>query len=406
MNQPKQTIPAFSLGRQVKNMRPQLIAALEKVIDSQQFIGGKFIEAFEQQLAQYLNVKHVISCNSGTDALWMALSVMDMPQNAIVLTTPFSFIASSSEIAFNNAYPVFIDVDPSTFNISPTLMQQWLEREATMNNGRAIHKATGFPIVGMLPVDLYGQSADYSKLEAIAKQWNLWIIEDCAQALGATYNGKKAGTLGTIGAISFYPTKNLGAFGDAGCCVTDDSLLAEKLLQLRNIGRKRNYEYESLGINSRMDAFQAVILSEKLGQLDQWNARRAQIAQKYNTALAQLPFIKVPQQIVGTHVYHQYSLIVQDCNGESLRTQLEQHLTAHGVQSRIFYPQSLASFAFLNNNPALTTPCPVAENISQRVLALPMWPEMEESEVDYVIECVQSMPYTQVLKTQHSQVAL
>ncbi len=408
----KQSVPAFSLARQVKNLRPQLLARLEKVLDTQQFIGGGFIEAFEKQLAAYLNVKYVISCNSGTDALWMALHALQTPSNVpqpapsrmgqqdkIILTTPFSFIASSSEIASHGGLPVFIDIEPETFNINPVLLEQWLQQNAEMIDGNAVHRATKMPIVGLLPVDLFGQCADYDKLSVIVKKWNLWIVEDCAQALGAEYNGKKAGTLGTIGTFSFYPTKNLGAFGDAGCCVTNDPVLAERLLQLRNHGRKTGYDYISLGINSRMDAFQAAILAEKLPHLDGFNESRRAIADRYNQALSQLPFVKVPRTLVGTHVYHQYCILVEDAAGNSYRGQLEQHLANSGIQTRIFYPKSLPEISFLSPHAELTTACPISDRAVNNILALPMWPELEDGEVDYVIECVKSMNFVPVNKS-------
>ncbi|MFA5306349.1 MAG: DegT/DnrJ/EryC1/StrS family aminotransferase [Candidatus Babeliales bacterium] len=389
MNQqskPAKNVPAFSLARQVKNMRPQFTAALEKVLDSQGFIGGSFIETIEKQLAQYMRVKHVISCNSGTDALMMALRVLEMPKNAIVLTTPFSFIASSSEIVALGAHPVFIDIESDTYNIDPQLLEVWLQREAEMKDGKAFHRTTGFPIVGMLPVDIFGQCVNYDALHAVAKKWNLWIVEDCAQALGAQLNGKMAGTLGTIGTISFYPTKNLGAFGDAGCCVTDDDVLAEKLLTLRNHGRKRNYEYESLGINSRLDAFQAAILNEKLPHLDRWNEQRRQVAQWYEEGLGHIPYIKLPRKKVGTHVYHQYSVVVAPCSAESMRSKLELYLAQRGIQTRLFYPQTLPDIAFLRTHPQLATVCPVADFAVRNILSLPMWPELERDEVMYVID--------------------
>jgi dTDP-4-amino-4,6-dideoxygalactose transaminase len=389
----KRTIPTFSLARQIDNLRPNFIARLDEVMACQQFIGGKYIAQIEALLAQYLGTKNVIACNSGTDALWMALKAMAMPENAIVLTTPFSFIASSSEIVANNAHPVFIDIDPTTFNINPQAMQAWLASNAIISNGTTIHCATGFPIVGMIPVDLFGQCADYEALLKIAKAWNLWIIEDCAQGIGATFHGKKAGTFGNIGTFSFYPTKNLGAFGDAGCCVTDDPVLAEKLVEIRNHGRKNAYEYRGLGINSRMDAFQAVILAEKLPLLDAANERRRAIAAYYNTHLANIPFIKIPQAKIGSHVYHQYSILAVDAAGIGYRETLEAYLAEQGVQTRIFYPQPLSSIAFLNTHQSLTNACPITDMVTNTVMSLPMWPELEDAEVEYVVQTIKSMPY-------------
>jgi len=386
----KVAIPAFSLGRQLAEHKKAYLAALEQVIDQQAFVGGHFVEQFEKQLAAYLGSKYVIGCNSGTDALWMALHALRMPKNAIVLTTPFSFIASSSEIAALGAHPVFIDIEESTFNINPHQLASWLERNAYFEGGRALHKATGFPIVGIVPVDIFGQCADYQILHDIAETWNLWIVEDTAQALGAELGGKKAGTFGTIGAISFYPTKNLGAFGDAGACVTDDPVLAERLLQVRHHGRKANYDYEELGINSRLDAFQAAILSIRLTQLDGFNARRRALAAIYQKALAGTPSLQLPTEYMGTHVYHQYTILAQDHNGNSLRGALAAHLGERGIQTRIFYPQSLQSISFLQTHPALITSCPVANSVVASCLSLPMWPEMTDAEAVAVADAVKS----------------
>ena len=204
----KQTIPTFSMARQTKALRPQLMDALQNIVDTQQFIGGVHVDTFEKNLAAYLGVQYAIACNSGTDALWMALFALNVKES-IVLTTPFSFIASSSEIVSHGAHPVFIDIEPDTFNIDPVLLAEWLKKNAVMKDGKAVHQATGLHISGIIPVDLFGQCADYEKLHAIAEQWNLWIIEDTAQALGASIKNQKAGTLGDIGAISFYPTKTL-----------------------------------------------------------------------------------------------------------------------------------------------------------------------------------------------------
>jgi len=380
----KQVIPTFSMARQTQALRPKLMDALQNIVDTQQFIGGAHVDTFEKNLAAYLGVQFAIACNSGTDALWMALFALNNVKDSIVLTTPFSFIASSSEIVAFGAHPVFIDIEPDTFNIDPILLAEWLKKNAVMKNGKAVHQATGLHISGIIPVDLFGQCADYEKFHAIAEQWNLWIIEDTAQALGASINGQKAGTFGNIGAISFYPTKNLGAFGDAGACVTNDPQLAERLNQLRHHGRKNAYEYNFLGINSRMDTFQAALLTQKLPHLDGWNKRRAEIAQRYADALKEISWLQLPTTKIGTHVFHQYSIMV----GHGLRGDLEKHLANDGVQTRIFYPQVLPAIPFLQTHPALATAIPVAEMTTQSILALPMWPELEDSEIDYVVSSI------------------
>jgi dTDP-4-amino-4,6-dideoxygalactose transaminase len=394
------SIPFFSLERQTSKLRSKLMSTVEYVIDSQQFIGGPFVEQFEQKVAHYFQANHVIACNSGTDALWMALHALGTPKDAIVLTTPFSFIASSSEVAMLEAHPVFIDVDAASYNISPVLLQAWLDENAQMRDGKAFHKTTNQPIVGIVTVDLFGQLPDYQAIRAIADAWKLWIVEDACQAIGAQLDGKKAGTFGDIAAFSFYPTKNLGAFGDAGCCTTNNPELAEKLLVLRNHGRKSMYNYLGLGINSRLDAMQAAVLSLKLEYLETWNTRRRQIAQVYNQELAHVPFIKTPTTTHGTHVYHQYCIQVVDANGTGYRDQLVEHLTKHGVNTRIFYEKSFTDIAFLNLDPRLKTECPVTHELTQTILALPIWPEMTDEEVEYVVHQIKTAPIQLIQKPQ------
>ena len=383
-------IPAFSLSRQIKQHRPALLHAMQAVLDSEAFVGGTFVQTFEKQLAAYVGAAHAVSCNSGTDALWMALFALKIPKNSIVLTTPFSFIASSSEIVAHEANPVFIDVEKDTLNIDPVVLAAWLNKNAQMKDGVATHTATGLPIVGILAVDLFGQCANYPELTALAKTWGLWIVEDMAQSLGASIGDKKAGTFGTIAALSFYPTKNLGAFGDAGACVTDDPALAQRLAQVRHHGRKAGYDYEFVGINSRMDALQAATLSVKLPLLDDANNRRRHVADLYKAQLAGVPNLTLPRDVMGKHIYHQYGVLLQGDNATQLRNELEKYLADHGIQTRIFYPQSLQSIPFLQTNPALATPCPVADAAVASILCLPMWPELEDAEVLRVCDTIKT----------------
>ena len=385
-------VPFFSLQKQREKLTQKIVASFEHILKTQQFIGGPLVNDFEKKLAQFLgNNSQVISCNSGTDGLWMALKALDVKPQSIVLTTPFSFIASSSEIIALEAFPVMIDIEPETFNISPALIQAWLEEHATMHNGQAIHTNTGMPIPGMVIVDLFGQCADYQAIKNIAKNWNLWIIEDACQAIGAHTNNQQAGTFGDIGVLSFYPTKNLGAFGDAGCCVTDNPELALRLTKLKNHGRASHYEYEEFGINSRLDTMQASILSIKLDELDSYNQRRREIAKFYNQELAELPFLQLPQEKVGHHVYHQYCVVLKN-NQE--RTAFIKHLTAHGIGSNIYYPKALTQIPFLNTRLDLINVCPVAEHASQTIAALPIWPELEQHELVHIVETIKKFQPT------------
>ena len=379
-------IPFFSLERQYKKNKHLILNSIQNVLESQNFIGGPFVQEFEKKFTDYVSTKYTVSCNSGTDALWLSLKTLDLAKNSLVLTTPFSFIASSSEIVSLDAHPIFIDVDPETYNIAPEKIKIWLKNNAYKKNGQTLHKQTGFPVAGIITVDIFGQCTDHQKIKDITDEWNLWIIQDACQAVGAVdQNGKKAGTHGDISCFSFYPTKNLGAYGDAGCCTTSNKFLAEKLMQLRNHGRKSHYNYEQHGINSRLDGIQAAILRVKLNNLDKWNNKRRRIAEVYNQKLANLDFIKLPQEVNGKHVYHQYCIqVLPPLN----RDQFAKELNKFGVGTNIYYPKTLNEIEFLNADKRFKTECPVAQNLTKTILALPIWPELELQEVEYICDKV------------------
>lgn len=384
---PKKQIPFFSLAEQTGNLSSSLLKSIASILENQNFVGGDTVLSFEKKLAETVGAAHAISCNSGTDALWLALKALDLKPNTIVLTTPFSFIASSSEIVALDAHPVFIDIDKDTYNISPKLLEEWLELNATMENGQALHNTTKLPISGMVVVDLFGQCADFAAIKKIAHQWGLWIVEDACQAIGSRDKQTQAGTFGDIGTFSFYPTKNLGAIGDAGACVTNDPHLAETLLRLRNHGRKSHYEYETLGINSRMDGIQAAALSVKIDHLENLNNARRAIAQRYHEKLAKLTTISLPQEVIGTHVYHQFSITTKT---PELRNLLQTHLTEAGIGSNIFYPKPLFDIPFLNTHKDLVTACPVTKETCETILALPIWPELKDEDVDDICESIKA----------------
>jgi dTDP-4-amino-4,6-dideoxygalactose transaminase len=381
-------IPFFSIHRQCSKLKIGLPEKIEALYNSNNFVGGPYVSNFEKKFSKYLGSPHAISCNSGTDAIWLALKALNLKPNSIVLTTPFSFIASSSEIISHNSYPVFIDVDES-YNISPHKIELWLKSNAIIRNNETIHKKKGtasrggLKISGIIVVDLFGQPADYDSIKSIAKKWNLWIIEDACQAAGSRIGKKKAGTFGDIGCFSLYPTKNLGVFGDGGVLTTNNKNLAEILLKLRNHGRKSHYNYEFYGRNSRLDAIQALIATEKLKILDSLNDRRREIANKYTKRLSKLPFIKVPKEKIGHHIYHQYS--IQVCN----RDFLQKFLEGKGVGTNIFYPKALNEISYLVPKPELDYETPVAKSLTKNILALPIWPELTNDEVDYICECVE-----------------
>jgi dTDP-4-amino-4,6-dideoxygalactose transaminase len=378
-------IPFFSLERQWSVLKDSVTKKITTVLDSGQFVGGPFVEEFEKKLAQFLGVNYAISCNSGTDALYLALRALELKKDSIVLTTPFSFIASSSEIISLGGHPVFIDIDSKTYNLSPQKLEAWLEKNATKDENGARHIATGLPISGIIAVNIFGQCADFPALRKIANEWSLWIVEDAAQSLGAHIDGTYSGALGDIATFSFYPTKNLGAFGDAGALTTHSEKLAARIRQVRNHGRPDRYDYREHGINSRLDGIQAAVLSEKIGHLKGWNERRREIAALYEKGLSKLPFITIPQELTGEHIYHQYCIKV-GINDISYRDELVKYLTELKIGSNIFYPQSFTSIAFLNSDPRLKNECPIADRTCKTIMALPVWPELTNDEVMHIIK--------------------
>ncbi len=399
-----QTIPFFSLNRQTQALKTTILQSFSELLDKQQFIGGAYITHIEKRLAEYLGVKHVISCNSGTDALWMAVKALNTQPGDLVLTTPFSFIASSSELIPHGAQPVFIDCEKDSFNLDAQALEQWLNTQTTSVNGKTIHSKTGAPVVGIIPVHLFGQCVDFAPIQELAQRYNLWIIEDTAQAIGSEYDNKKAGTMGDIGTFSFYPTKNLGAFGDAGCCVTNNTALAESLVRLRNHGRKSHYHYEGYGLNSRMDALQAIVIDTKLNHIDTLNDQRRTLAERYQQRLGHLPYLTLPQEKYGKHTYHQYSVIINSDYCGMTRDEVAVYLAERGIETRVFYPQSLQEIAYLNENTLLANDCPQALRATQSILALPIWPELTMQEIDYVCDALEQLvDTTQIIKQQPAQ---
>lgn len=385
----KYDIPFFSLKRQWCSLKKNILPQLDALLESNQFVGGPYVAEFEKQFAQYIGSAHAIACNSGTDALWLALRALNIEPSSIVLTTPFSFIASSSEVIAHRAHPLFLDVDES-YNICPKKIETWLKSNAIMRNNRAFYKKNNAPISGIITVDLFGQCANYPHIKAIADEWNLWIIEDACQAIGAHINNQKTGTLGDIACFSLYPTKNLGVYGDGGVMTANNPQLAERLLVLRNHGRKSGYEYECYGLNSRLDGIQAMIATEKLLSLDTWNTRRREIAHMYTNRLKHIPTIKTPIEKTGYHVYHQYCIEIEN------RDQVRKYLEERNIGTNIFYPKSLNQIPYLNEAEEYRTHCPIAEHLPKTILALPIWPELTNEEVEYICNCIEEaqMPLT------------
>jgi dTDP-4-amino-4,6-dideoxygalactose transaminase len=342
-------IPVYDPLPEVDFLWPELEEAFRRVMRSGRYILGPEVEAFEKEVASYLGVKHAIGVNSGTDALVIALRALGVGPGDEVITTPFTFFATAEAISLVGATPVFVDIDPRTFNINPDLIPS-----AITPRTKAI-----------LPVHLYGLPAEMDPILEIARSHGLKVLEDCAQAFGATYRGKKVGTLGDAGAFSFFPTKNLGGFGDGGLIATNSDEVAERARMLRAHGSRRKYYNERVGYNSRLDALQAAFLRVKLRHVDAWNEARRQVASRYNELLAGLPGLVLPEVSPG-HVFHQYTVRV--LGG---RDRVAEALAREGVGTMVYYPVPLHRLpVYAHMGAAL----PEAERAAREVLSLPMGP--------------------------------
>jgi dTDP-4-amino-4,6-dideoxygalactose transaminase len=366
--------PAFDfldLKAQFASIRDEVMAALTRVMDGQHFILGPEVAKLEEEIAAKLGAKHAIGCASGTDALILALMAAGIGEGDEVITTPFSFIATAGSIAFVGAKPVFVDIEPSTFNIDPKQL-----KTAITPQTRAI-----------MPVHLFGLPADLDPILRVAKEHKLLVIEDAAQAIGSRYNNQSIGTIGDVGCFSFFPSKNLGGAGDGGMVVTNNASLAERLRILRVHGSRKKYFHEVLGTNSRLDALQAAILRVKLQYLDQWAAGRQNRADRYRRLFEEKGLGKlVTWPLVPSdgyhHVYNQFTIRTQQ------RDALKEALRIEGVPTEIYYPLCLhlqKSFAHLGYGPG---ELPEAEKASQEVLSLPVYPELRDAQQDKVVEAI------------------
>ncbi|ALB43077.1 Cys/Met metabolism pyridoxal-phosphate-dependent enzyme [Anabaena sp. WA102] len=373
------SIPAFDIKQQYATIETEVSAAVLAVLASGRYIGGPAVTDFEQQFADYHGVSECVACNSGTDALFLALRALGIGAGDEVITTPFTFFATTEVISAVGAIPVFVDIDATTFNLD-------VEKVAA-----AITSKTK----AIMPVHLFGLPVDMTGLMEIAKAHNLRVIEDCAQATGASWENQKVGSIGHIGCFSFYPTKNLGGCGDGGAITTNDPAIATQLRVLREHGSKVRYIHEEIGVNSRLDAIQAVILQIKLRYLDLWNSRRKQIADYYYQHLSQVSDIIVPQEFPGgVGVWNQYTIRIsgERRNGASgkYRDSVKNQMQEQGVNSMIYYPLPLHLQPVYKNLGYQLGQLPAAEQASQEVLSLPMFPELEQEQQDKVIDTLKN----------------
>jgi len=364
MQSAKIQVPFLDLKAHHDPIRAEVMAAMNEVIDANAFAGGPFVAKFEEAYAQYCGTKFCIGVGNGTDSLWFALLALGIKSGDEVITPPMTFMATAEAITYAGARPVFVDIDPKTYTIDVTKIEA-----AITPRTKAI-----------MPVHLFGQSADMDPILKLAKRYNLAVIEDAAQAQGTLYKGKKAGSIGQAGSFSFYPGKNLGAWGEAGAVTTNDPALREALMMFREHGQKKKYYHDVVGWNGRMDGLQGAVLSVKLKYLDQANDGRRRAAARYSLLLAGTPGLILPTEAdYGRHIYHVYAVRV------SQRDSVLKQLGEHGVAAGIHYPVPVHlqnAYANLGYNRG---DFPVSEACGESFLSLPMFPELTDSQIDLVV---------------------
>ena len=376
-----QPVPMLDLERQYQPLRQEILEAITRVLDSRQFILGRSVEVFEKAAAAQLGVAYGVGCSSGTDALWLALAAAGIGPGDTVITSPFSFFASVSSVLRAGARPVLADIDPVSFNLSPSAVAARLDTRE------------GAGAKAILAVHLYGQCADFKNFSKLAEENGLILVEDAAQAWGAEWDGRRAGGLGAIAAFSFYPTKNLSAAGDAGMVTTNSDELAERARMLRQHGMRRRYHHDEVGWNARMDGFQGAILSVKLKHIEKWNEARRAVADRYHELFAAAGLVEagvypetgvvLPREVPGAyHVWHQY--VIRTAKRDGLR----QFLAERQIGSEIYYPVPLHLQEALKDLGYREGDFPETERAAREVLALPMFPELREDEQRTVVAAI------------------
>lgn len=387
-------VPLLDLKTQYRQIKPEVLAVVEEVFDSQLFILGERVETLEKEIAAYCGVKHAVGVSSGTDALIIALMAAGIGPGDTVITSPYSFFATAGAIARLDARPVFVDIDPQTYNIDPQKLKTVLEYlEETAGSESSKGSTDGFRITerwkrprAIIPVHLYGQCADMEPIQSIAAEHDLVVIEDAAQAIGAVYNGKSAGSMGAFGCFSFFPSKNLGAFGDGGIVTTDSVELDDRLRVLRMHGSKPKYYHQIIGGNFRLDALQAAIVSVKLKYLDKWTEGRQTNAQRYRelfNAAGLTERIGLPIEKEDRHIYNQFVITVKE-----RRDELRRFMAEVGIGTEVYYPVPLhlqECFAYLGYR---TGDFPESEYAAAHTLALPIYPELSEEQQAFVVKTI------------------
>jgi dTDP-4-amino-4,6-dideoxygalactose transaminase len=357
-----QRIPMVNLHRQYLSLKAEIDEAIQSVLDGCDFVMGEAVSEFESRLSEYLGAKFAVGCASGTDALQIALMALGVGPGDEVITSPFTFVATAETIVLLGASPVYVDIDPRTWNIDANLIADRITPRTKV----------------IIPVHLFGQPAEMAPILSLARENGLRVIEDSAQAIGARYEDQAAGTLGDIGALSFYPSKNLGAYGDAGAIVSNSPELAEKCRMISLHGSKTQYHHEVLGVNSRLDSLQAAILRVKLKHLEGWTRARIRVAHRYDEGLQGLDLVLPYHAPHSRHVYYQYSI------RSSRRDALADFLTHKGIAHAIYYPVPLHLQPAYRPFAESGIRFPVAEKVAKEIISLPMFPELEDSEIEII----------------------
>lgn len=363
-------IPPVDLTRQYKQIQQEADSVVLNLLNSGRYIGGEAIATFEREFAEYIGAGQCVSCNSGTDALWLALKALEIGEQDEIITTSFSFFATAEVITRAGAKPIFVDIDPDTFNLDLTQIEQ-----AITPRTKAI-----------IPVHLFGQPVDMTELMAIARTHSLYVIEDCAQATGAAWGQARVGSIGHVGCFSFFPTKNLGACGDGGAATTNDPAIAKKMRILKEHGSPERYRHDFIGINSRLDAVQAVILTIKLRYLDYWNEQRQRAAAYYRELLQPIDALKLPKEISGGNsVWNQYTICItpKRLHSGNIRELVKDKLSDKGIISMIYYPIPLHLQPVYQKGDRFGQ-LPAVEQAAREVLSLPMFPGISEAEQERV----------------------
>ncbi|MCG0274839.1 MAG: DegT/DnrJ/EryC1/StrS family aminotransferase [Thermosediminibacteraceae bacterium] len=356
----------LDLKAQYETIKEEIKKAIIDAVESGQYIMGPNVKAFEEEIAAYLGVKHAIAVANGTDALVLTLDALGIGPGDEVITSPYTFFASAECISRVGAKPVFADIDPNTFNICPEEIEKKISEKTK----------------AIIPVHIFGQAADMDKITALAEKHGLYVIEDACQAIGAEINGRKVGTIGKAGCFSFFPTKNLGAYGDGGLVVTNDDELAEKIRLLRVHGSRKKYFHEAVGYNSRLDEIQAAILRVKLKYIDSWNEARRQKAKLYNELLKNTP-VKTPDiKDEKSHVFHLYTILAPN------RDELKKHLEQKGIPTGIYYPLPLHLQEAYKDLGYEKGDMPIAEKTCESNLSLPIYPELTDEQIKFIVDAV------------------